>query len=145
MPRPKGWFAANVPIAERFTSKTSPSSAGDCLLWTGAANNKGYGVMTIAGMRERFAHRIAWILKHGVIPVGLCVLHHCDTPACVNVDHLFLGTKAANTADMVKKGRARGATPRETCGRGHAFTIRPNGQKKCRACENAAQRKRRAA
>lgn len=44
--------------------------------------------------------------KRGPIPKGKCVLHRCDNPACINIDHLFLGTKAMNNWDMIAKGRA---------------------------------------
>jgi len=33
------------------------------------------------------------------------VLHRCDNPACVNVEHLFLGTQRDNIQDASRKGR----------------------------------------
>src|SRR6185437_15023961 len=51
------------------------------------------------------AHRYAWIRRHGPIPPGLCVLHRCDNPPCVNVEHLFIGTQTDNMADMKRKSR----------------------------------------
>jgi hypothetical protein len=53
------------------------------------------------------AHRAAWIAKYDVIPRGLVVCHRCDTPLCINPDHLFLGTQKDNMADRAKKVRAR--------------------------------------
>lgn len=70
-----------------------------------ATNNQGYGVTWSSG-KVVLAHRLSWQQRNGEIPSGMCVLHRCDTPLCVNPDHLFLGTKKDNTNDMKAKGRA---------------------------------------
>lgn len=77
---------------------------GKCVLWTRALMSTGYGAATFKG-KVVLAHRISWTLANGEIPDGLCVLHRCDTRACVRPDHLFLGTKADNNRDKVEKGR----------------------------------------
>lgn len=78
----------------------------DCWEWIGHRNRKGYGI-TQAGGKQRLAHRVAYELTNGPIPYGRCVLHRCDNPACIRLDHLFLGTLADNNADMDAKGRRR--------------------------------------
>lgn len=89
-------------LLERFWEKVDKS--GDCWLWTGATINKGYGQIRIKG-KSVLVHRVSYELHRGPIPKGLCVLHHCDNPLCVNPDHLFLGTKYDNVQDMIAKGR----------------------------------------
>jgi hypothetical protein len=85
----------------RFRAKLQPR--GECVIWTGATSSKGYGYTRI-GDRLYLAHRVAWAIEHGD-PGELYVLHSCDTPPCVNVDHLFLGTHADNMQDMHVKSR----------------------------------------
>jgi len=46
-----------------------------------------------------------WEDKNGLIPKGIQILHKCDTPACINVEHFFLGTQAENVKDMISKDR----------------------------------------
>jgi hypothetical protein len=79
-------------------------------LWTGSHNLGGYGHLRSGPAPGRLekAHRLAWEFYRGPLPLGLLVLHRCDIPACVNPDHLFLGTQEDNAMDMVQKGRKRG-------------------------------------
>lgn len=93
---------------ERFWSKVDKS--GNCWLWQGyRRRSNGYGTLTVRPRGTLLAHRIAWEVTSGPIPAGLYVCHHCDTPACVNPAHLFLGTQQDNMTDMRRKGRgARG-------------------------------------
>jgi hypothetical protein len=99
-----------LPDAPAFWSRVEPARGG-CWEWQGARNEHGYGLHDGHGR----AHRFAFDLVFGSIPPGLVVMHTCDNPPCVNPDHLVLGTKADNTRDMRRKGRARGgASPGET-------------------------------
>lgn len=75
-----------------------------CWNWTAARDLHGYGALRVAG-RVVGAHRHSYALANGPIPPGHHVLHHCDNPACVRPDHLFLGSRAENMGDMVRKGR----------------------------------------
>lgn len=82
----------------------------DCIRAPGRLDKDGYGRKWVGGRsgRNYRAHRWAWIEAHGSIPDGLCVCHHCDNPACINVEHLFLGTHSENMRDMVSKKRHPG-------------------------------------
>ncbi len=101
-------FVPNVrpTVAERFYLRVSdvPTEQG-CLEWQAGVDPQGYGVFGIGSNRVFRAHRIAWELVHGAIPDGLVICHHCDNRRCVNVDHLFLGTRADNNRDKMSKGR----------------------------------------
>jgi hypothetical protein len=104
-----------VNLADRFWAKVDRRGPGECWLWTGSVNPKGYGSIRVGsrtdGTRSTVSvHRLAYQLANGGIPEGegyhgICVLHQCDTPRCCNPNHLFLGTQADNVADRETKGR----------------------------------------
>jgi hypothetical protein len=99
-----------VPMAqtllERFESFYIPEPNSGCWIWTGVISRaeNGYGLISVNGSK-RGAHRVSYELHHGPIVNGQFVLHRCDTPCCVNPDHLFSGTQAVNAADKIAKGR----------------------------------------
>ncbi len=88
---------------DRFWSKVHDRDGEGCWEWT-ASKRKGYGFFQI-NHKVVTAHRYSWELHNGPIPNGLHVCHHCDNPACVRPDHLFVGTDKDNAIDKTAKGR----------------------------------------
>lgn len=75
-----------------------------CWIWQLSKDVDGYGKIKVFGRSLR-AHRVFWERKNGAIPGGLLLCHRCDTPSCVNPDHLFLGDHKTNHRDRGDKGR----------------------------------------
>jgi hypothetical protein len=95
-----------IPLEKRFWSKVKKTKS--CWLWTASTNIQGYGKIGIGYRGQGFvaAHRLSWEIHNGPIPKGMCVLHKCDNPLCVNPSHLWLGTNTDNLKDMAKKRRS---------------------------------------
>lgn len=102
--------ARSIPFEDRIAYEPNTG----CELWTGGLSVGGrYGNAYAGSKKSQLAHRLSWVRSNGKIPRGMCVLHKCDTPLCVNPRHLFLGTNKDNTEDMVQKGRSRWGTCRK--------------------------------
>lgn len=99
-------------LVDRFWSKVDARGHDDCWEWKWCRDSRGYGKMHVgkhkAGGWAR-AHHISFYLDRGYWPPeGLCVMHMCDVPLCVNPGHLLLGTLSDNVQDAIAKGRMRG-------------------------------------
>src|SRR5215831_18664593 len=93
-------------LAKRVLANTKPQGA--CLIWQGGCNSLGYGrIRSFEDGKYTYhgTHRVIYAYYHHGIPEGLDVCHACDTPACVNIDHLWVGDQRANSQDAARKGR----------------------------------------
>lgn len=95
-------YQRGIPTIERFQNKVKKTKY--CWLWTSYLDKCGYGHFKLNQKTEQ-AHRVSYRLYVGEIPEGMCVCHKCDTPDCVNPNHLFIGTQLDNVEDREKKGR----------------------------------------
>lgn len=123
-------------LLERLLAKVRKTDT--CWLWEGAKSD-GYGHMWV-GSGYSVAHRVAYELLVGPIPVGLDLDHLCRVRACVNPEHLEPVTRRENLQ------RGYGHNLRVThCPRGHEYTaentrVSKLGQRHCRECTRSRQR-----
>lgn len=123
----------SAPTAERLEDNSIPEPNSGCTLWFGPTDRCGYGQLMVHGRARRATH-LSLEQDGRAVPRGMCACHKCDTPACINPDHLFVGTQADNLADMRAKGRhnysglgghgsgASGSLMQAHCRNGHELT-----------------------
>ncbi len=117
---------------------TVPEPNTGCLLYLLGPYDR-YGMAWING-KAIGAHRVPFVLRCIPIPKGAVVRHSCDTPACVNPDHLSIGTQSENYADSFRRGRTQALIHRGRCANGHDLSVVGTYPKhgtahvRCRAC-----------
>jgi len=78
--------------ATYFWDRVNKGTKHECWLWKGAISKRGYGQLCVNGVMK-LAHKIAYVLELGAVPIGMLVTHSCEETACCNPDHLLLKTK----------------------------------------------------
>lgn len=97
-------FTTGMPIQERIDFRSEYVTETGCKIWTGACSIGGYGIIA-TNKKNSYVHRLVYELNYGEIQEGKFICHKCDTPSCINPDHLFLGDSKINMDDKVSKGR----------------------------------------
>lgn len=122
-----------------IAQRCEPVTESGCWIWLGGETSSGHGKAKIAGVTTRKAHRISWLAKHGSLPKQL-MCHKCNTPLCVNPDHLYIGTHKSNAQDKKETIDSSYAAGLE-CLHGHpmkegddSIYVTPQGYKVCRRC-----------
>ena len=126
---------------ERFENKVNKTE--NCWLWQSSMTKQGYGLFWFDG-KCVLAHRLSFEFYNGPIGDGMCIMHSCDNPSCVNPAHLSLGTLKDNTQDMLNKKRFPNQN-KTHCRNGHEYSgsnlyINPKGHRFCRACRRVEEK-----
>ena len=138
---------APISITERFWKHVDKRGPDECWLWLGTKNLFGYGYLWSNELKRNVqAHRVAYLIKTGNYPTDYAC-HTCDTPSCVNPNHIFNGTAHDNSIDMMKKGRqVNQYKNRTSCSAGHEYTekstyITRAGTRVCKICRSRRYKK----
>ena len=96
----------DIPVSVRFEMHVDKDPLSGCWIWNGHCACGGARPTISVNGRQVKAHRYAYDVFVGPIPLGAYVCHKCDNTKCVNPKHLFVGSQDDNMKDMVRKGRA---------------------------------------
>ncbi len=104
------WRYNMIPLKEKFWRYANKKSKDECWIWSGHLRGKGYGHINHKH-KNLSAHRVSWTIHNESIPEGKLILHKCDNPACVNPNHLYIGTYGDNNMDRENRNPGTSGVP----------------------------------
>ena len=127
-------------VEQRFWDNVNRDEANGCWIWAGGKTGWGYGGFS-ADSQYVPAHRYAYELIVGPIPVGLQLDHLCRNRACVNPAHMEPVTNKINSLRGVSFSAHNARATH--CPQGHPYDlfntyITPKGKRDCRKCRGFA-------
>jgi hypothetical protein len=131
---------------EALWENVSPEPNSGCWLWCGKITTNGYGRLRRGG-RDTPAHRVAYELIHGSVPVGLELDHLCRVRCCINPAHLEPVNRAENTRRGVSWFRMAETHRAKThCPSGHPYAgenlyVSSDGKRSCKTCKQLSYRR----
>lgn len=122
-------------------AKSIPEPNSGCLIWLGAMDSKGYGMVSLSKTKKQLAHRYSYEAAIGPIPPGLDLDHLCRVTLCVNPAHLEPVTNRENNRRALPYRKLKTA-----CINGHNLTdgnvyIIAGHRRQCRKCNLIAVQK----
>ena len=97
------WAFRQLTFWQRVEMQTVVNENG-CHIFTGSKDDCGYGRISKDGKLTR-VHRAVYEKVHGKIQDKMVILHSCDNPSCINIQHLSADFQSENIKDMYNKGR----------------------------------------
>lgn len=134
---------AEIAGSHRFTSKVAVDPETGCHVWTGGTDTPGYGTISVRGLKNVHAHRLALVaaLQYD-IPADWHVDHLCRNRRCVNVEHLEAVPAKVNI--LRGQGPTAANARRSTCDKCGARLEPVSSGRRCMSCQRKNWAERRA-
>ena len=120
---------------DRLMRSVDKGAPGGCWIYVGGTTKNGYAVVGEGRNGWHYGHRLSYQRLVGPIPKGHRLHHECETPLCVNPDHLKPTTAKSHA---IEHGLGLGRCAR--CGADDWYLRPDNGARQCRSCRRERRR-----
>jgi len=89
------WKPNNLEYIAALKHKLEINSkwVGQCHVWTGAINRKGFGKTQLTPKTSILVQHLSWMIDIGKIKRGVKIIQICGNPLCFRAEHLRVNSK----------------------------------------------------